>query len=106
MAATSRFVLLTDEQVKEFSKNFENDLKVLKEIEEELQEIIKKFVLAVQKKNGEDNEPSSMRAFIQSTKPSGDAPRKGYFSEMKSPHIESLTPFISEYFSMIPHSDK
>lgn len=57
MAATSRFVLLTDEQVKEFSKNFENDLKVLKEIEEELQEIIKKFVLAVQKKNGKTMNP-------------------------------------------------
>ena len=32
----------------------------------ELQEIIKKFVLAVRKKNGEEYEPSSLRAFIQS----------------------------------------
>ena len=32
----------------------------------ELQEIIKKFVLAVRKKNGEEYEPSSIRAFIQS----------------------------------------
>ena len=32
----------------------------------ELQEIIKKFVLAVRKENGEEYEPSSLRAFIQS----------------------------------------
>ena len=32
----------------------------------ELQEIIKIFVLAVRKKNGEEYEPSSLRAFIQS----------------------------------------
>ena len=32
----------------------------------ELQEIIKKFVLAERKKNGEEYEPSSLRAFIQS----------------------------------------
>jgi len=32
----------------------------------ELQEMIKKFVLAVRKKNGEEYEPSSLRAFIQS----------------------------------------
>ena len=32
----------------------------------ELQEIIKKFVLAVRKKNDEEYEPSSLRAFIQS----------------------------------------
>ncbi|KAL9964319.1 hypothetical protein ACROYT_G027945 [Oculina patagonica] len=77
MAVASRFVLLNDEQVKEFSESFDNentkkktlyDLKVFKEfldtcdekreIEDiapvELQEIIKKFVLAVRKKNGED----------------------------------------------------
>ena len=31
----------------------------------ELQEIIKKFVLDVRKKNGEEHKPSSLRAFIQ-----------------------------------------
>ena len=89
MAVASRFVLLNDEQVKEFSESFDNentkkktlyDLKVFKEfldtcdekreIEDiapvELQEIIKKIVLAVRKKNGEEYEPSSIRAFIQS----------------------------------------
>ena len=89
MAVASRLVLLNDEQVKEFSENFETnntkrktlyDMKVLKEfldacnvkreIEDiapvELQEIIKKFVLAVRKKNGEEYETSSIRAFIQS----------------------------------------
>ena len=72
MALTSRFVLLNDEQVKEFdNKNTKKktlyDLKVFKEfldtcdekreIEDialvELQDIIKKFVLAVRKKNGD-----------------------------------------------------
>ena len=80
---------LNDEQVKEFSESFDNentkkktlhDLKVFKqfldtcdekrEIEDiapvELQEIIKKLVLAVREKNGEEYEPSSIRAFIQS----------------------------------------
>ena len=89
MAVASRFVLRNNEQVKEFSESFDNentknktlyDLKVFKEfldtcdekreIEDiapvELQEIIKKFVLAVRKKNGEEYEPSSIRAFIQS----------------------------------------
>ena len=89
MAVGSRFALLNDEQVKEFSEGFDNentkkktlyDLKVFKEfldtcdekreIEDiapvELQEIIKKFVLAMRKKNGEEYEPSSIRAFIQS----------------------------------------
>jgi len=79
---------LNDEQVKEFSESFDNentkkktlhDLKVFKEfldtcdekreIEDiapvELQEIIKKLVLAVREKNGEEYEPSSIRAFIQ-----------------------------------------
>ena len=32
----------------------------------ELQAIIKKFVLAVRKKNGDEYEPSSIRAFLQS----------------------------------------
>ena len=85
----SRFASISDEEVKEFTEKFENentkkktlyDIKVFKEyldacdekreIEDitpvELQEIIKKFVLAVRKKNGEEYEPSSLRAFIQS----------------------------------------
>ena len=85
----SRFASISDEEVKEFAKKleYENtkkktlyDIKVSKEyldacdekreIEDitpvELQEIIKKFVLAVRKKNGEEYEPSSVRAFIQS----------------------------------------
>ncbi|CAH3040767.1 unnamed protein product [Porites lobata] len=82
----SRFASISDE---EFTEKLENentkkktlyDIKVFKEyldacdekreIEDitlvELQEIIKKFVLAVRKKNGEEYEPSSLRAFIQS----------------------------------------
>ena len=88
MAVASRFVLLNDEQVKEFYESFDNKntkrrpctiwrfsknfsaLATRREIEDiapvELQEIIKKFVLAVRKKNGEQYEPSSIRAFIQS----------------------------------------
>ena len=85
----SRFAPISDEEVKEFTEKLENkntkkktlyDIKVFKEyldacdekreIEDitpvELQEIIKKFVLAVRKKNGEEYEPSSLRAFIQS----------------------------------------
>ena len=85
----SRFASISDEEVKEFREKLENentkketlyDMKVFKEyldacnekkeIEDitpvELQEIIKKFVLAVRKKNGEEYEPSSLRAFIQS----------------------------------------
>ena len=85
----SRFASISDEEVKEFTEKLENentkkktlyDIKVFKEyldacdekreIEDitpvELQEIIKKFVLAVRKKNGEEYEPSSLRAFIQS----------------------------------------
>ncbi|XP_073232274.1 uncharacterized protein KIAA1958-like [Porites lutea] len=84
----SRFASISDE-VKEFTEKLENentkkkslyDIKVFKEyldacdekreIEDitpvELQETIKKFVLAVRKKNGEEYEPSSLRAFIQS----------------------------------------
>ena len=85
----SRFASISDEEVKKFTEKLENentkkktlyDIKVFKEyldacdekreIEDitpvELQEIIKKFVLAVRKKNGEEYEPSSLRAFIQS----------------------------------------
>ena len=85
----SRFASISDEEVKEFTEKLENentkkktlyDLKVFKEyldacdekrkIEDirpvELQEIIKKIVLAVRKKNSEEYEPSSLRAFIQS----------------------------------------
>ena len=88
----SRFASISDEEVKEFTEKLENentkkktlyDIKVIKvfkeylnacdkkrEIEDvtpvELREIIKKFVLAVRKKNGEEYEPSSLRAFIQS----------------------------------------
>ena len=39
------------------------------------------------------------------TKPSGDAARKGYCSEINSSHFETETPLISEFFSMIPHSE-
>ena len=85
----SRFASISDEEVKEFTEKLENesskkktlyDIKVFteyldacdekKEIEDitpaELQEIIKKFVLAVRKKNGEEYETSPLRAFIQS----------------------------------------
>ena len=77
----SWFGSISDEEVKEFTEKLENentkkktlyDIKVFKEyldacdekreIEDitpvELQEIIKKFVLAVRKKNGEEYEPS------------------------------------------------
>ena len=88
----SRFASISDEEVKEFTEKLEKentrkktlyDIKVFKEyldacdekreIEDitpvELQEIIKKFVLAVRKKNGKkwkEYEPSSLRAFNQS----------------------------------------
>ena len=85
-----RFASISDLEVKEFTEKLENentkkktlyDIKVFKEyldacdekreIEDitpvELQEIIKKFVLAVRKKNGEEYEPSSLRAFIQAS---------------------------------------
>ena len=81
----SRFASISDKEVKEFTEKLENentkkktlyDIKVCdacdekREIEDitpvELQEIIKKFVLAVRKKNGEEYEPSSLRTFIQS----------------------------------------
>ena len=72
-----RFASISDEEVKEFTEKLENentkkktlyDIKVFKNVltPVELQEIIKKFVLAVRKKNGEEYEPSSLRAFIQS----------------------------------------
>ena len=85
----SRFASISDEEVKKFTKKLENeitkkktlyDIKVFKEyldacdekreIEDitpvELQQILKKFVLAVRKKNGEEYEPLSLRALIQS----------------------------------------
>ena len=85
----SWFASISDEEVKEFTEKLENgntkkktlyDRNVFKEyldacdeqreIEDiapvEQQEIIKKFVLAVRKKNGEEYEPSSLRALIQS----------------------------------------
>ena len=85
----SRSAFISDEEVKEFTEKLENantkkktlyDTKLFKEyldacdekreIEDitpvELQEIIKKIVFAVRKKNGEEYEPSSLRAFIQS----------------------------------------
>ncbi|CAH3192328.1 unnamed protein product, partial [Porites evermanni] len=88
-SVASRFASISDKEVKEFTEKLENentkkktlyDIKVFKEyldaydekreIEDitpvELQEIIKKFVLAARKKNGEEYEPSSLRAFIQS----------------------------------------
>ena len=85
----SRFASISDE-VKEFTEKLENEntkkktlyaIKVFKEyldacdekreIEDitpvELQEIIKKFVLAVRKKNGEEYEPSSLRALSKAS---------------------------------------
>ena len=76
----SRFASISDEEVKEFTEKLENentkkktlyDIKVFKEYLDacdekrefeditpvELQEIIKKFVLAERKKNGEEYEP-------------------------------------------------
>lgn len=79
---------ISDGEVKEFTKKLENEnprkktlyvIKVFKEylhacdkkkdIEDitpvELQEIIKKFILAMRKKNGEEYEPLSLSAFMQ-----------------------------------------
>ena len=61
----SRFASISDEEVKDFTEKLENentkkktlyDIKVFKNVltPVELQEIIKKFVLAVRKKNGEE----------------------------------------------------
>ena len=84
----SRFASISNEEVKESTEKLKNentkktlyDINVFKEyldacgekreIEDitpvELQEILKKFVLAVQKKNSVEYEPSSLRVFIQS----------------------------------------
>ena len=91
--AAARFVVVSDDDVNAFSKQQENentkkktlyDLKIFREFLETcdekreienitpagLQAIIKKFVLAVRKqqkkKNGDEHEPSSIRAFLQS----------------------------------------
>ena len=87
--AAARFVVVRDDDVNAFSEQQENDntkkktlydLKIFREFLEtcdekreienitpvELQAIIKKFVLAVRKKNGDEYEPSSIRAFLQS----------------------------------------
>ena len=87
--AAARFVVVSDDDVNAFSEQQENDntkkktlydLKIFREFLEtcdekrelenitpvELQAIIKKFVLAVRKKNGDEYEPSSIRAFLQS----------------------------------------
>ena len=81
--------MVSDDDVNAFSEQQENDntkkktlydLKIFREFLEtcdekreienitpvELQAIIKKFVLAVRKKNGDEYEPSSIRAFLQS----------------------------------------
>ena len=77
----SRFASISDEEIKEFTEKLENentkkktlyDLKVFKEYLDACDEkreknvFFKKCVLAVRKKNGEEYEPSSLRAFIQS----------------------------------------
>ena len=87
--AAARFVVVSDDDVNAFSEQQENDntkkktlydLKIFREFLEtcdekreienitpvELRAIIKKFVLAVRKKNGDEYEPSSIRAFLQS----------------------------------------
>ena len=87
--AAARFVVVSDDDVNAFSEQQENentnkktlyDLKIFREFLEtcdekreienitpvELQAIIKKFVLAVRKKNGDEYEPSSIGAFLQS----------------------------------------
>ena len=90
--AAARFVVVSDDDVNAFSEQQENentkkktlyDLKIFREFLEtcdekreienvtpvELQAIIKKFVLAVRRKNGDEYEPSSIRAFLQSIDP-------------------------------------
>ena len=85
--AAARFVVVSDDDVNAFSEQQENDntkkktlydLKIFREFLEtcdekreienvtpvELQAIIKKSVLAVRKKNGDEYEPSSIRAFL------------------------------------------
>ena len=87
--AAAIFVVVSDDDVNAFTEQQENentkkktlyDLKIFREFLEtcdekreienitpvELQAIIKKFVFAVRKKNGDEYEPSSIRAFLQS----------------------------------------
>ena len=87
--ASKRFVKFTEEEIASFTEDQENantkkktvsDLKLFNEFlnseEEErnienipaaeLQQLAKKFVLGVRKKNGEEYEPSSLRGFLQS----------------------------------------
>ena len=86
--ASKRFVKFTEEEIASFTEDQENantkktvsDLKVFNEFlnseEEErnrenipaaeLQQLAKKFVLGVRKKNGAEYEPSSLRGFLQS----------------------------------------
>ena len=85
--ASKRFVKFTEEEIASFTEDQENantkkktvfDLKfeLLNREEEErnienipaaeLQQLAKKFVLGVRKKNGEQYEPSSLRGFLQS----------------------------------------
>ena len=85
--ASKRFVKFTEEEIASFTEDQENantkkktvfDLKfeLLNREEEErnienipaaeLQQLAKKFVLGVRKKNGEEYEPSSLRGFLQS----------------------------------------
>ena len=85
---SKRFVEFTEEEIASFTEDQENantkkktvsDLKLFNEFlnsEEErnrenipaaeLQQLAKKFVLGVRKKNGEEYEPSSLRGFLQS----------------------------------------
>lgn len=85
----ARFVKVTDEYIKSFSEQQENentkkktlyDLRIFNEFllseqenreihtipPKELQDLVVRFVLGVRKKNGEEYEPSSIRAFLQS----------------------------------------
>ena len=91
MASTSRFVNLSEEDVNTFCDEQENkntakkttyDIGIFKEFlaiynstedreiqdipPEELQPIIKNFILSVRKQNGNEYEPSSVKAFVQS----------------------------------------
>ncbi len=91
MASTSRFVNLSEDDISTFCDEQENkntakktayDIGIFKEFlaiynstedreiqdipPEELQPIIKNFILSVRKQNGKEYEPSSVKAFVQS----------------------------------------
>ncbi len=91
MASTSRFVNLSEDDISTFCDEQENkntakktayDIGIFKEFlaiynstedreiqdipQEELQPIIKNFILSVRKQNGKEYEPSSVKAFVQS----------------------------------------